>query len=86
MWKVDASACLLSQSGRERKDMEDGFFNTITQSNTAVTMQATGIRLIHDGLLPRLVASKGGAVINPYDAGAVPVTGATSTTWISTPP
>lgn len=79
VWKVDASASY-SQSGRERKDMEDGFFNTITQSNTAVTMQATGIRLIHDGLLPRLVASKGGAVINPYDAGAVPVTGATSTT------
>lgn len=79
VWKVDASASY-SQSGRERKDMEDGFFNTITQSNTAVTMQATGISRIHDGLLPRLVASKGGVVINPYDAGAVPVTGATSTT------
>ncbi|MBE7537675.1 MAG: TonB-dependent receptor [Opitutaceae bacterium] len=79
VWNFDASASH-SRSGRERRDMEDGFFNTITQSNTAVAMQATGISRIHDGLLPRIVATKGGAVINPYDAGAVPVTGATSTT------
>lgn len=79
VWKVDANASY-SQSGRKRRDMDDGFFNTITQSNTALTMQATGISQIHNGLLPRLVATKGGVAINPYDAGAVPVTGATSTT------
>jgi iron complex outermembrane receptor protein len=79
VWKVDASASH-SQSGRERKDMEDGFFNTITQSNSGVTMSATGIGAIHDGLLPRIAATKGGATINAYDAGNLPVTAATSTT------
>ncbi len=78
VWEIDANASL-SQSGRKRRDMDDGFFNTITQSITAVNMQATGISRIHDGLLPRLTATKGGVTINPYDAGAAPVTGATST-------
>jgi len=78
VWKIDVNGSY-SKSGRKRRDMDDGFFNTVVQSNTLVLMSATGLDKIHDGLLPRVVASKAGVAINPYDAGAVPVTGTSST-------
>lgn len=79
VWRIDGSISR-SESGRERKDMDDGFFNTATQSNPTLLMSATDLSGIHDGIVPRLVATKAGAAINPYDAGALPVTQTSSTT------
>lgn len=79
LWKIDASASH-SRSGRERRDMDDGFFNTITQTNTAVSLNATGLDAFHRGYVPNVVAIKGGVPINPFDAGNIPVTQTTSTT------
>lgn len=79
VWRIETSASL-SQSGRKRRDMDDGFFNTVTQSNTGLAISARGLSAFHDGAMPDLVVTKGGVAINPFDAGAVPVTGATSTT------
>lgn len=67
-WKVEANASY-SQARRRRNDIEHGFFTTYGANYTGLTLQATGFGGIPDGLLPRITATKGAAVINVFDAG-----------------
>lgn len=81
VWKAELNAGY-SRARRHRDDQEDGFFGTQAAFHGPLTMQADGIQGLYNGdrnALPLLVAKNNtGATVNVYDAGAAPITTATS--------
>ncbi|WP_438479719.1 TonB-dependent receptor [Oleiharenicola lentus] len=81
VWQAELNAGY-SRARRHRDDQEDGFFGTQAAFHGPLTMQADGIQGLYNGesnALPVLVARNNtGATVNVYDAGAAPITTATS--------
>lgn len=78
VWKIDADASY-SRSGRDRRDMADGVFNTYTASYSGLNLSATDMGEIGDGAVPRIAATKAGAAVDVFDGTGMPVTAASST-------
>lgn len=79
VWKVDADASH-SESSRDRKDMDEGFFNTYTASYATLNLKGTDMEQLVQGAVPRITATKAGVAIDPFDGGGMPITAASSTT------
>jgi iron complex outermembrane receptor protein len=79
VWKIEGDGSY-SRSGRDRRDMEEGVFNTYTASYATLNLAATGMNRLTEGVVPRITATKAGAPVDVFDGAGMPITAASSTT------
>ncbi|MES2697005.1 MAG: TonB-dependent receptor [Verrucomicrobiota bacterium] len=76
-WKADLFASL-SEGGTTIKDIDDGFFGTVGATQAGMIIRAEGLDRFGDRGIPTIRATRGGAVVDTYDATTSTLATATS--------